>query len=320
MTAMKILVTPTSMTPDHNSRALTRLRDYCPDLVFNSYGRPLEGQELMDCLKGCDGYLAGLDFITSEILESCPTLKAISRYGAGYDRVDLKAASRLGIQVSNTPGANAQAVAELAFGMLLSLARGITHLHTETIHGKWVRSTGKELFGKTLGIIGLGAIGKRLARCCKGFDIRILAYDPFIQEDYCKEHQITPVTLETLLTESDFITLHLPLNDSTYHLIDQKAISMMKPSAIIVNASRGGIIDEDAAYEALVSGRLGGLGLDAFEKEPPTDSPLFTLKNVIATPHTGAHTKEAAEAMADMAVDNLITMLDGGACRYLLNK
>lgn len=317
---MKILVTPTSMTPDHPSRALTRLLNYCPDLIFNPSGRPLKGQELIDCLKGCDGYLAGLDFITSEVLSSCLTLKAISRYGAGYDRVDLEAAGRLGIQVSNTPGANAQAVAELAFGMLLSLARGITHLHEETIHGRWIRSTGEEMFGKTIGIIGLGAIGKRVARCCKGFDIRTLAYDPLIQEDYCMENQITPVTLETLLKESDFITLHLPLNDSTYHMIDHNAISMMKPSAIIVNASRGGIIDEDAAYEALVSGNLGGLGLDAFEKEPPEASPLFTLPNVIATPHTGAHTKEAAEAMADMAVDNLITMLEGGSCKYIVRN
>jgi len=317
---MKILVTPTSMQPGKNSPALQKLADYCDDLVFNSTGKPLEGEALISLLKDCDGYLAGLDSITKEVLESCPDLKAISRYGAGYDRVDIDTAKSLGISVSNTPGANAQAVAELSFGMLLSLARSIPYLHEETRNGKWLRTTGTELFGKTIGIIGLGAIGKRVAKCCEGFNMKVLAYDPYIQEDYCQEHGILSVSLNTLLQESDFITLHLPLNESTYHMIDADSINMMKPSAILVNASRGGIVDEAAAYEALSSGKLGGLGLDAFEKEPPEASPLFTLPNVIATPHAGAHTKEATQAMADMAVDNLILMLNGGECKYIINK
>lgn len=317
---MKILVTPTSMQPGKNSPALQKLADYCDDLVFNSTGKPLEGEALISLLKDCDGYLAGLDSITKEVLESCPDLKAISRYGAGYDRVDIDTAKSLGISVSNTPGANAQAVAELSFGMLLSLARSIPYLHEETRNGKWLRTTGTELFGKTIGIIGLGAIGKRVAKCCEGFNMKVLAYDPYIQEDYCQEHGILSVSLNTLLQESDFITLHLPLNESTYHMIDADSINIMKPSAVLVNASRGGIVDEAAAYEALSSGKLGGLGLDAFEKEPPEASPLFTLPNVIATPHAGAHTKEATQAMADMAVDNLILMLNGGECKYIINK
>lgn len=316
---MKILVTPTSMQPGKNSAALEKLNSYCSNLIFNSTGIPLEGDALIQLLKDCDGYLAGLDSITKKVLENCPNLKAISRYGAGYDRVDIKAAKELGIAVSNTPGANAQAVAELTFGMLLSLARSIPHLHMETLKGKWIRSSGTELFGKTIGIIGLGAIGKRLAQCCEGFHMKILAYDPYIQKDYCTEHDILPVSLSELLQQSDFITLHLPLNDSTRHLIDAHSFELMKKNAILVNASRGGIIDEEAAYEALSSGKLGGLGLDAFEKEPPEDSPLFTFPNVIATPHAGAHTKEATQAMADMAVKNLIDMLEGKECRYLIN-
>lgn len=316
---MKILVTPTSMQPGKDSEALKKLSDYCSNLVFNPTGKPLEGEMLTSLLKDCDGYLAGLDSVTREVLEDCPKLKAVSRYGAGYDRVDIKAARSLGISVSNTPGANAQAVAELAFGMLLSLARSIPYLHEETRNGKWIRSTGTELFGKTIGIIGLGAIGKKLARCCDGFDMRILAYDPFIQEDYCKKYGIDSVSLDTLLRESDFITLHLPLNESTYHILDEEAFGKMKDSAILVNASRGGIIDEAAAYQALTSGKLGGLGLDAFEKEPPEASPLFSLPNVIATPHAGAHTYEATKAMADMAVENLIQMLEGKKCGYVVN-
>ena len=316
---MKILITPTSLTPDSHSAAMEKLKAYCSNLVYNPYGRPLTEPELTGLLADCDGYLAGLDFVSGEVLKSCSKLRAISRYGAGCDRVDTKTARALGIPVSNTPGANAQAVAELSFGMLLALARKIPYLHAETAQGKWVRTKGTELAGKTLGIIGLGAIGRQVAQCSTGFRMQVLAYDPYIQEDYCKEHGITPVSLETLLASSDFITLHLPLNENTRHLIDRDALIKMKPGAIIVNASRGGIVDEDAAYQALTEGTLGGLGLDAFEQEPPGASTLFALPNVIATPHTGAHTNEAAIAMADMAVDNLIAMLEGVDCGCVVN-
>lgn len=315
---MRILVTPTSLKPEKNSPALERLNAFCSDLVFNPTDKPLSEQELLPLLKDCDGYLAGLDHVTGHVMENCPRLKAVSRYGAGYDRVDIPAARKLGIKVANTPGANAQAVAELSFALLLALARKIPYLHKATAEGGWVRSTGVELHNKTLGIVGLGAIGRKVALCSAGFQMKVLAYDPYIQEDYCKEHGIIPASLDTLLSEADFITLHLPLNDDTYHLISEKTLALMKPGAILVNASRGGIIDEEAAFLALSSGRLGGLGLDAFEQEPPGESPLFTLPNVIATPHTGAHTGEATRAMADMAVDNLIAMLKNEECPYVL--
>lgn len=315
---MKILVTPTSLKPEKNAPALARLSSFCKDLVFNPAGRPLSEQELLPLLKDCDGYLAGLDQITGRIMECCPRLKAISRYGAGYDRVDLPAAKKLGIKVANTPGANAQAVAELSFALLLALARNIPYLHNETAAGSWIRATGMELYGKTLGIVGLGAIGRKVASCSAGFKMNVLAYDPYIQEDYCQAHGIIPSSLDTLLSEADFITLHLPLNNDTYHLINEQSLNLMKPGTILVNASRGGIIDEDAAFRALKAGRLGGLGLDAFEQEPPGQAPLFTLPNVIATPHTGAHTAEATRAMADMAVDNLIAMLEDRPCSFVL--
>jgi len=317
---MKILVTPTSLQPERSSEALERLSAFCDNLAFNETGKPLEEDALIDLLKDCDGYIAGLDQVTKKVLENCPNLKGISRYGAGYDRVDINAARKLGIQVSNTPGANAQAVAELSFALLMSLARRIPYLHSQTANGKWVRSTGTELYGKTLGILGLGAIGKRVAACAKGFRMKILAYDPYIQEDYCREHEIISSNFNILIREADFITLHLPLNNNTHHLINKDVIAAMKSSVIIVNASRGGIVDEEAAYQALTAGKLGGLGLDAFEQEPPEASPLFTLPNVVTTPHAGAHTKEAATAMADMAVDNLICILEGKGCKYIINN
>ena len=317
---MKILVTPTSLQPGKNDAALAPLKEFADELVFNQTGKPLSGEDLIPLLSGCDGYLAGLDFVTEKVLKACPDLKAISRYGVGFDRVDVKAAKDLGIKVANTPGVNAVAVGELAFGLILACARKIPYLDRSTREGNWVRSTGMELRGKTLGICGLGAIGKVVAECGKGFGMTVLAYDPFINEAYCKEQNIENVSFEELMKRSIVVSLHLPLLDSTKHLINAEAIAQMPDGAILVNASRGGIIDEDAAYEALKSGKLGGLGLDAFEMEPPTDSRLFEFDNVVATPHTGAHTKEATDNMAYLAVKNLIEMLRNGDCPFIVNR
>lgn len=317
---MKILVTPTSLQPAKGSKALEILREFSDDLVFNELGRPLTEDELIPLLKDCDGYVAGLDFVTEKVINSCENLKIISRYGAGFDRVDIAAAKAKGIPVTNTPGVNAEAVGELTFSLILSVARRITYLNNSTRNGEWVRSTGMELKGKTIGIMGLGAIGKVVARCAKGFEMNVIAYDPFINEAYCKENNITVCTFDEVVEQADVISLHLPLLDSTKHMINKDAISKMKPTTILINTSRGGIIDEDAAYEALKAGKLGGLGLDAFEIEPPTGSPLFELDNVVVTPHTGAHTKEATDNMANAAIKNLIDVLSGKECPYIVNK
>ena len=248
------------------------------------------------------------------MLRACKKLKVISRYGVGYDRVDVAAAKALGIAVTNTPGVNSEAVAELTMGLILSLVRRIPYLDRQTKSNQWLRSTGTELAGKTLGIVGIGAIGKLVARCAKGFDMNVIAYDPYIQEGYCAAHGIGIRTLDALLCEANVITLHLPLNNQTHHIIGQAAIAQMQPGTILVNASRGALIDEDATYDALCSGQLGGLGLDAFEREPPTGSKLLTLDSVVATPHTGAHTAEATAKMAATSVENLIAVLEGRPC------
>lgn len=312
---MKILVTPTSFQPGSGNPALAALQAVYPDLVFNPTKRPLTEDELIPLLQDCDGYIAGLDFITEKVLRACKNLKVISRYGVGYDRVDIAAAKELGIAVTNTPGVNSQAVAELSMALVLALVRRVPYLDAQTKSNHWIRSTGTELSGKTLGIVGLGAIGKIVARCAKGFNMNVIAYDPYIQESYCQENEIGIRDLDTLIREANVISLHLPLNEQTYHIIDKAAIDKMQPGTIVVNASRGAIIDEDAAYDALVSGQLGGLGLDAFEIEPPVDSKLLTLDNVVATPHTGAHTAEATAKMANASVENLIAVLEGRPCR-----
>jgi len=317
---MKVLVTATSLKPNSKNPALETLEKFAGDVVYNPHGRPLTEDELAPLLSDCDGYIAGLDFVTAKAIATCDRLKVISRYGAGVDRVDIPAASAKRIAVCNTPGANAQAVADLAFGLILSVARSIPMLDRMTREEKWVRSTGIELHGKTIGILGLGAVGRAVAKRASGFSMRTLAYDPFLDEAYAKANGIEAAGFDLLIRESDVISLHLPMNDGTRHIVDDDAMRSMKPGTIIVNTARGGLIDEAAAYELLKSGHLGGLGLDAYEDEPPAKSPLFGLDNVVLTPHTGAHTSEATANMAAMAVQNLIDVLSGKECKYILNR
>lgn len=317
---MKVLVTPTSLKKDKESAALDALRAASCELVFNPMGRPLTEDELIPLLADCDGYLAGLDYVTEKVLQSADKLKVISRYGAGVDRVDLEAAKRQGIVVTNTPGANAVAVAELAMGLVMSLARRIPFLDRKTREGDWVRSTGTELGGKVMGIMGLGAVGRNLARYAQGFGMTVIAYDPYINKEYADANNIGTASFDEVIEGSDFISLHLPLTPDTKHLINESVMSRMKSTAVIVNTSRGGIIDEDAAYRLLKAGELGGLGIDVFELEPPENSPLFDLDNVVVTPHTAAHTREATENMATAAAENLLLVLSGHTCRFQVNK
>lgn len=318
---MKILVTPTSFLKPENAAAKAKLEAFADEVVYNDLGRPLQAEEILERLDGVDGYVAGLDYITADVLEKAPdSLKVISRYGAGVDRVDMPAATAKGIQVTNTPGTNSVAVCELAFALMLCAARNIPKLHTAVEKGEWPRSQGIELCGKTLGIVGMGAIGKNLATRAKAFGMTVNAYDPYFDEAFAKENGIGKLDLDTVLITSDFISLHVPLNDSTRHMINAEKIAEMKDGAVVINTARGGIIDEQAAADAVKSGKLGGLGLDAFEQEPLIESPLKGLDNVIFTPHTGAHTAEAVSGMGSMAVDNVIAVLSGEDCPYVLNK
>ena len=315
---MKILVTPTSFKPDSDSLAMKNLKSFTEFLVFNPAGKPLSEDELIPLLDGCDGCIAGLDYFSSRVIENAKSLKVISRYGIGVDRVDLAAAKAKNIVVCNTPGANTQAVADLAFALLLCAARKVSVLDRKTRESQWTRSTGTELYAKTIGILGLGAIGRAVAKRAAGFSMKILAYDPFIDMKYASANGIISADFNTVIRESDFLSLHLPLTDETRHIISADVIKSMKKGAIIVNTARGGLIDENAAYEFLASGFLGGMGLDVYEEEPPQKSALFDLENVVLTPHTSAHTTEATSAMADISVQNLIEVLSGRNCKNVV--
>ena len=314
---MKILITPTSF--QKNPKAVEMVESFADEVIYNPHARPLEAGEVLALLDGVDGYIAGLDYITADVINRAPAgLKVISRYGAGVDRVDLEAARAKGIRVTNTPGTNAVAVCELAFGLMLSLARAIPRLDDAVKQGEWPRSDGIELFGKTLGIIGFGAIGKNLAVRARAFGMRVIAFDPFFDAAFASLHSVEQKSLDEVIAEADFLSLHVPLTEETHYLIDQAAISRMKHGAFVINTARGGLLDEAAAADALKAGRLGGVGLDAYEAEPVTNSPLLGLKNVVMTPHTGAHTNEAIAGMGILATQNLIDVLQGNGCNYTI--
>lgn len=316
---MKVLVTPTSFLKPQNAKAKALLESFFDEIVYNDLGVPLTGEQIIERLQGCDAYIAGLDYITAEVIEKMPeSVKVISRYGVGIDRVDMDAARARGIVVTNTPGVNAKAVGELTFALMLCACRNIPQLHQAVTDGLWPRSQGVELAGRTLGIVGLGAIGKCLAVRAKAFEMDVVAYDPYFDEAFAEANGIRKMELEELLCSADVVSLHVPLNDSTRHMISRERIEKMKDGAIIVNTARGGLVDEIAAADALKSGKLGGMGLDAFEQEPLLESPLKGLPRVIFTPHSGAHTAEAVSNMGLLSVQNAIDVLKGEPCRYIL--
>lgn len=259
--------------------------------------------------------------VTAELLEKAPRLRVVGRAGVGVDNIDLEAATRRGVLVMSTPGGNAISVAEHTFALLLALARQVPR-HDAAIHaGRWEKSSaaGTEVRGKTLGLIGLGRIGGEVARRARAFEMRVLAFDPYISEAAAREAQVELVPLEKLLAESDFVSLHTALSPATQNLINAQTIAHMKQGARLVNAARGELVDEGALAEALKSGRLAGAALDVFVEEPPKNSPLITLPNVIATPHVAGSTTEAQEEVGTQIAQQVRDYLADGIIRNAVN-
>ena len=268
-------------------------------------------------LKACIGDYHGLIIrsatkVTSEIINAAKNLKVIGRAGSGLDNVDRAAATKKGIVLMNTPGGNTITTAEHSIALMVALARQIPQATISMKAGKWEKKKfmGVELFNKTLGIIGIGNIGSQVAKRAQGLAMNVIAYDPFLSEDKAKAMGVEKVDIRELFRRSDFITIHTPLTPETRNMINKETIKLMKPGVRIINCARGGIINEKDLYEALVGGKVAGVALDVFEKEPPENNPLLKLNNVISTPHLGASTKEAQEnvavAVAEQVVDYLI--------------
>ncbi len=281
------------------------------DVRPNDLGRPMTPEELVERLAECDGCIAGLDHFTADVIRQAPKLKIIARYGAGIDRVDLAAAAEVGATVTNTPVANSDSVADLAVALMLAVARKIPAADRCVRDGRWENMYGTSLAEKTVGLIGFGRIGSRVADRVRGFRCRVLAVDPLLDAAAAEAAGVELVSLEELLAAADFISLHLPANEQTRGFINRERFAQMKPTAIVVNTARGEVIDQAALLEALREGQIGGAGLDAHAEEPPDPSPFEGLDNVVLTPHMGAYTEDALINMAEGAVENLCAFFEG---------
>jgi len=281
---------------------------------------------IIEKIKDCEGILTLLtDKIDAEIMDKAPKLRIISNYAVGYDNIDVKSATQRGIMVTNTPGVLTETTADLAFALILATARRIVEADKFTRSGKWkswgpMLFLGRDVYGATLGIIGLGRIGQAVARRAKGFNMKVIYYSRKRKEDVERELGVEYRELHSLLREADIVSIHTPLTEETYHLIGEKELSLMKPTAILINTARGAVVDQKALYKALKERRIFGAGLDVYEKEPiDADDPLMELDNVVLLPHIGSASVETRGRMARMAAENLLAGLRGEKPPNLVN-
>ena len=274
-------------------------------VVFHSEPHPMKADKLVQCLGGAVAVVVGLDEVSASVFERCPNLRIVARNGVGLDTVDVAAATRHGVAVTAPLGANSTSVAELAFGLLITLARGIVANHNRVQAGFWRRDQGHELAGKTLGIIGLGRIGKKVARRALAFDMLVIAHDILPDEAFATAHGIRFVSRETLLAEADIVSLHVPLTELTADMLNDHTFATMKPGAFLINTARGPIVNADALVAALDSGRLAGAALDVHPIEGQIDCRLVDRPNVVTTTHLGAYTHEALAATTQAAMRSL---------------
>ena len=320
MTRLRVFVT--RKIPEKGQSMVT---DFCDAEIWLDE-MPPSREVLLEKMRGLDGLLCLLtDRVDGEVMDAAGLgLKVISNHAVGVDNIDLLAATRRGIPVGNTPGILTDATADFAFALLLAAARRVVEGERYVRTGRWKTwgpslLLGTDVFGATLGIIGYGRIGRALARRASGFDMRILYYDPSLGSlDPLPPG--TPVTFETLLGEADFVSLHTPLTPETYHLIDDHALALIKPSAVLINTARGPVVDPQALYRALKKKQIFAAALDVTDPEPiPLDSPLLKLDNLIVVPHIASASRTTREKMATMAAENLIAGLKGERLPHCVN-
>ena len=274
---------------------------------------PYPATELIPLLQGFDAVIASTDEYSYELMAACPQLKVISRWGVGFDSIDLAAATTLGVIASTTPGAMTDTVADYAFALILGIARRITESDRVMREGGWGEMTGVLVCGKTLGLVGFGAIARGTAKRASGFDMRVLAYDPYLAQDVRLEFPRTEfVTLDRLLAESDFVSLHAAATPETKGMFNAARFAQMKRTAYFINTSRGSLVDEPALIEALKSGQVAGAAIDVYSKEPPPpDAAIRSAPNTLLTTHNAFNTAEAAHSTSLLAAHNVLSLLRG---------
>ena len=298
-----------------------RLIDAGCDLVPSPYPRPATEQELLALIPGVDAVLASTDSFTRAVFAAADRLKIISRFGVGYDAIDLAAASEHGVWVTITPGTNEHSVADLTLALLLALARQVVPAVEQTRQGEWERAIGLELAESTLGLIGFGRIGRQVALRARAFGMRVLIYDVYRDEPAAAEAGARYVTLEELLAAADFVSLHAPSTPETRDLVNAATLGQMKPSAYLINTARGELVNEADLAAALRAGRIAGAALDVFKQEPPGKAhPLLGLPNVLPTPHMAGLTAQSAERMAALSAENILAVLGGQPPPHPVNE
>ena len=283
------------------------------EMTFPRRNVQMTEAELREQLPGCVGTLAGSEPYTRDVIAAAAAagLKVIARAGVGYDGVDLDAATDHGVAVSFAPGTNQNAVAEHTFMLMLALAKNLIPQHTLTRAGQWPRRANLPLRGKTLGVVGLGRIGKAVALLAKAFRMAVVAYEPYPDTAFAAAHGVTLLPFEEVLKQADWVTLHIPMSPESRQCVNARTLGLMKPTAFLVNTARGGVINEADLYEALKNKRIAGAGLDVFDEEPPAGNPLLTLDNVVVTAHTAGVDLQSRDDMARVAGEALAKLLTG---------
>jgi len=308
----KILITPKSFK-NYKDKAYKLLQDHGYEIIENNLGRTMTEEEIIELAnEDVVGIIIGVDPLPANVLDQCKSLRAISKYGVGMDNIDLKRADKLGILVKNAVGTNAISVAEHAIGLMFAASRHLPSVAAGVKAYGWERSIGFELTNKNLGIVGGGQIGKEVAKRAVGLGMKVTIFDPYFTDfDFLEKYNVqTAEELPELLKMSDVISLHLPATEETTELINAETLKLLKPTAILINTSRGELVDEEALYHALVNHKIAAAAQDVYSTEPPKQGDaLVALPNFILTPHIGAFTHEAVERMAMVSTKNLIDML-----------
>jgi D-3-phosphoglycerate dehydrogenase len=290
-----------SRNPVLRSELLARYQQ----VTFNDGGIELKGDSLVEFLRGHDKAITALEYIDEAVLARLPGLKVISKYGVGLDMIDMAAMRTYGKRLGWTGGVNRRSVSELVISFAIAMLRHVPAANREVLSGTWRQHVGGQLSGKTVGIIGCGHVGKDLVLLLRAFDCRILVHDIRDYPDFYAAHGIEVVSLEVLLARADIVTIHVPLDDSTRGMLDAQRLAMMKPTAVLINTARGGLIDEVALKQMLQDKRLAAAAFDVFAVEPPQDKELLTLPNFLVTPHIGGSSHEAILAMGRAAIQGL---------------
>jgi len=296
-----------------------RLREAGLELRFGSGGGSTPAAEVIESLEGCTAVIAGQEPYTAEVFDACPELRLVVRYGVGFDAVDVSEATERGVLVATIPGTNDWAVADHTIGLMVDLAHGISR-HDRTMRaGEWNAQRGVDVWRTTLGIVGLGRIGRGVALRGLGFEMRVIAYEPYPDMEFVEEHGVELTSMEEVFGQSDFLTLHLPSMPETEKIVDASKLALMKSTAFLINTARGDLIDEDALYAAVQSGQIAGAGIDAWTTEPMTDPRWGDLENVVLTPHSGPNTEGVRAASGAMAVEIVLKTLRDEQPEQLLN-